>query len=472
MLKRGLRAFPLPPSSTVGLNLSGKLIARTVHTVSTSLKMGETYVNFFGGSPLNRLSWLRPSATFLNSIIASPETRWLVLKGGLPLLTTGPKRSIARLSTADVRPLLGAEPFFGQGERDGQSAPDDVSVLEAARLRHARVVFLGLHEPGGSTIGTLPSSDFTNKEESPETVVSRIKGTAYFSVDVTDIDQATVTSVLQNAQATKAGTTMEFSDARSAMGDFDGFQGALLAETLTMTDWNARNRFCPGCGSPLYSLWAGWKLTCSSLLPWADNTGRTPCPSGKGLHNYSHPRTDAVVIMFAIDKSGEKILLGRNKRFPAGLYSALTGFIEPGESFEDAVKREMREEAGVTVWDVKYHSTQPWPYPANLMVGFYATADASQPIRTDLDNELEDARWYTREEILYVLAHPEGTSFTRSDHQKMAAAAQEEKARNENGVVQQQAPAVNGSVPLKFPPFTAIATVLISEWAHGRITNV
>ncbi|KAG1798332.1 NUDIX hydrolase domain-like protein [Suillus subaureus] len=93
--------------------------------------------------------------------------------------------------------------------------------------------------------------------------------------------------------------------------------------------------------------------------------------------------------MLAIDESGEKVLLGRNKKFPGKFYSALAGFIEPGESFEDAVKREMWEEAGVKVWNVRYHSGQPWPYPANLMVGYYATADSSAPIRTDLDNELE-----------------------------------------------------------------------------------
>ncbi|KDQ55689.1 hypothetical protein JAAARDRAFT_37099 [Jaapia argillacea MUCL 33604] len=461
--------------------------------------MGETYVNFLGGAPLNRLSWLRSSATFLNSIIASPDTRWLVVQAGQPLLSTRPNadgqpRSLARLSTVDVRPFLGTEPFFGQGQKDGESAPEGVHVLEAARLRHAPIVFLGLHEPDGNTAGALPSSDFSTKGETPETVVSRIKGTAYFTVDVTDIEEETVTSVLENTQAAKAGEILEFSEPRSAMGSFDGFQAAIFAETRSMVDWNARNKFCPACGSPVYSLWAGWKLTCSSLLPWADNSGRKPCPTAKGLHNFSHPRTDPVVIMIAIDQSGDKILLGRNKKFPGGFYSALAGFIEPGESFEDAVKREMWEEAGVTVWNVKYHSTQPWPYPANLMVGFYATADSSQPIRTDLDNELEDAQWYTRSEVLTILGRPGGTSFTRRDHRQMAA-AQEERINNESAPqqgaavlahsdpniqqskgkedeIKQKDQAPNGLPPIKVPPLTAIAGVLISEWAHGRITNI
>ncbi|EEB87729.1 hypothetical protein MPER_14823, partial [Moniliophthora perniciosa FA553] len=76
------------------------------------------------------------------------------------------------------------------------------------------------------------------------------------------------------------------------------------------------------------------------------------------------------------------------RKFPLMFYSALAGFIEPGEAFEDSVMREMWEEAGVRVWDVTYHSAQPWPYPANLMVGYYARADSTKPIRTDLDNEL------------------------------------------------------------------------------------
>jgi len=259
-----------------------------------------------------------------------------------------------------------------------------------------------------------------------------------------------------------------------------------------MVDWNQRNKFCPACGSPVYSLWAGWKLSCTSLLPWADNTDRKPCPSGRGLHNFAHPRTDPVVIMLAIDESGEKILLGRNKKFPGKFYSALAGFMEPGESFEDAVKREMWEEAGVKVWNVRYHSGQPWPYPANLMVGFYATADSSAPIRTDLDNELEDARWYTREEVLAVLRHRSGTDFSRRDYKAMAAIQDGPDANSDANKAQAGIAALAHSdpsimakeaamakpqeqvdkgdePPFRMPPLTAIAGVLIQHWAEGKI---
>ncbi|OCH87878.1 hypothetical protein OBBRIDRAFT_795792 [Obba rivulosa] len=444
--------------------------------------MVETHINFLGGSPLNRLSWLRTSHPFLNTVLLVPTTRWIVFRGGEPLLATEPNsatRSLARLTTADVRPLLGPEPFFAQGEHEGEIAEEGVSVLEAARFRGPPVVFLGLHETEAAGADALPSSDFSAKGDS-SSVVENIHGTPYFSLDVTEVEKEKLDQVLQDSEVGKSGAKLEFMEPRSAMQSFDAFQAAVFAEARSMVDWNARNKFCPACGSPVYSIWAGWKLTCSSLLPWADNTGRTPCPTAKGLHNFAHPRTDAVVIMAVVDETGEKILLGRNKKWPGKFYSTLAGFIEPGESFEDAVKRELWEEAGVQVWDVKYHSTQPWPYPANLMVGFFATADASKPIRVDLDNELEDARWYTRAEILEVLNHVAGATLTDRDHQKMA------EVQEAGGTAPKSVSAAKllagdlakstdkleegpKEVPFRVPPLTAIAGVLISEWAHRKV---
>ncbi|KAI0663364.1 NUDIX hydrolase domain-like protein [Cubamyces menziesii] len=450
--------------------------------------MGEAYVNFLSGSPLNRLSWLRTSQPFLNAIAHAPSTRWLVFKEGQPLLHTQPsasKQSLARLTTSDVKPLLGPEPFFAQGQQEGELAQPDVPVLEAARLRGPPIVFLGLHETDADSSNALPSSEFSAKT-SAETVIANIKGTPYFSLDVSDVTSADVDKMLQ-AAATRAGGEFDFSEPRAALALFDAFEAALSAEARSMVDWNARNKYCPACGSPVHSLWAGWKLTCSSLLPWADNTGRKPCPTARGLHNFAHPRTDAVVIMAVIDETGDKILLGRNK-WPGKFYSCMAGFIEPGESFEDAVKRELWEEAGVKVWNVSYHSSQPWPYPANLMVGFYAIANSSQPLRTDLDNELEEARWYTRQEILQVLGHRDGTTLTRRDHRGFAAAAEKSNPNDQqqpttsstanplagDAVKAGEKEAANAvqeplsAPPFKIPPLSAIAGVLIAEWAHGR----
>lgn len=429
--------------------------------------MGETFTNFLGGSPLNRLSWLRTSHSFLNAVVVSPATKWIVFNGGQPLIASHPgtqKRSLALLTTEDVKPLLGAEPFFGQCEQEGEDCAPGLPVLEAARVRGPPIVFLGLKEAETSS-SALPSSDFKD----PHSAVEKLSGTTYFSVDVVNLDESKVNEVVENTELAKEGSTLTFLEPRAAMTSLDAYTAAIFAEARSMVDWNQRNKFCPACGSPVYSLWAGWKLACTSLLPWADNTDKKPCPSGRGLHNFAHPRTDPVVIMLAIDESGEKVLLGRNKKFPFKFYSALAGFVEPGETFEDAVKREMWEEAGVKVWNIRYHSGQPWPYPANLMIGFYATADSSAPIRTDLDNELEDARWYTREEILAVLRHPSGTDFSRRDYKKIAEI--QDGPDNNTAKPQEQFVEVhNDDEPLfRMPAPTAIAGVLIQHWAEGKI---
>ncbi|KAG0696954.1 NUDIX hydrolase domain-like protein [Suillus ampliporus] len=438
--------------------------------------MGEAFTNFFGGSPLNRLSWLRTSHSFLNAVVVSPATRWILFNGGQPLIASHPgtqNRSLALLTTEDVKPLLGAEPFFGQCEQEGEHCAPDVPALEAARVRGLPIVFLGLKE--AETSGSaLPSSDFKD----PHTAVEKLKGIPN-----------KINEFIENSELAKDGSTLTFLEPRAAMSSLDAYTSAIFAEARSMVDWNQRNKFCPACGSPAYSMWAGWKLACTSLLPWADNADRKPCPSGRGLHNFAHPRTDPVVIMLAVDESGEKILLGRNKKFPAKFYSALAGFIEPGETFEDAVKREMWEEAGVKVWNPRYHSGQPWPYPANLM------PDSSAPIRTDLDNELEDAGWYTREEVLAVLRHTSGTNMSRRDYKKMAeiqdgpdskpAATDTQSGTvslvhsdpsikaKEAAMTKPQERSVEDNTddepPFRMPPVTALAGVLIQHWAEGKI---
>ncbi|KAI0339944.1 hypothetical protein BDW22DRAFT_1431421 [Trametopsis cervina] len=414
-------------------------------------KTQEAPINFFGGSPLNRLAWLRTSEPFLHAIIDHQSTRWVLFNKGNPLLATleGSKQGkVATLSTPEVRPLLGAAPYFAQGQHEGDLADEGVSVLEAARLRGPGIIFLGLHEHDGEGSGALPSSDFSKKDAAA--VAAKVQGDPYFSLDVSGLEEQKVDEVLRGAEGSLGGQKLSFVDSRASMSSMDQFSAGIIAEARALVDWNARNKFCASCGSPVYSLWAGWKLSCTTLLPWADREGKTPCPTGVGLHNQSHPRTDPVVIMAVLNQNNDKILLGRNRKWPGKFYSALAGFIEPGEAFEDAVRRELWEEAGLKVWGVRYHSTQPWPFPANLMVGFYAIADESLPTRTDLDNELEDARWYTREEILQVLANPLGTKMQGNDPSIKLGPTESEP-------------------PFRVPPNTAIAGVLISDWAHRKV---
>lgn len=165
-----------------------------------------------------------------------------------------------------------------------------------------------------------------------------------------------------------------------------------LAEAKALLGWHARHRFCPNCGSPSDLVDAGW---------------RRECPSCKAQH---FPRTDPVAIMLPI--SGERCVLGRSPRFAASMWSCLAGFIEPGETIEEAVRREVWEEVGIMCGRVSYFASQPWPFPMSLMIGCHAEAQ-SEKIVVDR-SELEDARWFSREEVALMLLrkHPQGLTAT------------------------------------------------------------
>ncbi|WP_137388382.1 NAD(+) diphosphatase [Rhodoligotrophos defluvii] len=162
----------------------------------------------------------------------------------------------------------------------------------------------------------------------------------------------------------------------------------VLAQARTLLHWHSTHRFCSRCGAP---------------SEMRDGGYRRHCPACAADH---FPRTDPVSIMLVT--MGDRCLLGRQARFAPGMYSALAGFIEPGETIEEAARREVFEEAGIRVGEVRYHSSQPWPFPANLMIGVLAEG-LSETITIDR-TELEDARWFTREEVRAMLAgrHPAG----------------------------------------------------------------
>jgi NAD+ diphosphatase len=171
-----------------------------------------------------------------------------------------------------------------------------------------------------------------------------------------------------------------FIDVRSCAMQGQARDAAVLSQARSLIDWHARHRFCAACGRPTEPRDAGYMRQC----------GNDGC---KAQH---FPRTDPVTIMLVFDAAGN-VLLGRSHRFVANTYSALAGFVEPGENIEEAVRREVHEETGIVCGRVRYHSSQPWPFPSSLMIGCYADAETSE-IRLD-GAELEDARWFTRAEI-------------------------------------------------------------------------
>lgn len=164
---------------------------------------------------------------------------------------------------------------------------------------------------------------------------------------------------------------------------------ALYGGARSLVDWHARHGFCAACGSPTVLFRAGWGRRCDSC---------------RAEH---FPRVDPVVIMLA--ECDGRVLVGRQPQFPPGMYSALAGFVEPGESLEEAVARELFEEAGIRVRDVSYVASQPWPFPSSLMIGCRAVTD--DPALTLDETEIEAAMWVDRSDVRAALAGDMGAPF-------------------------------------------------------------
>jgi NAD+ diphosphatase len=187
----------------------------------------------------------------------------------------------------------------------------------------------------------------------------------------------------------KARNDLKLIDLRTIalQGEVEAVHVPPLAEAKAILGWHARHRFCPNCSAATTLTQAGW---------------RRDCPVCKAEH---FPRTDPVVIMLPI--AGDRCVLGRSPRFPPTMWSCLAGFCEPGEAIEEAVRREVAEEVGISCARVKYFASQPWPFPSSLMIGCHAEA-VSDTIVIDKD-EIEEARWFDRAELELMLTrqHPE-----------------------------------------------------------------
>lgn len=210
----------------------------------------------------------------------------------------------------------------------------------------------------------------------PPTLLGADAKRTYFAVSITDD---------QREQILKTHPDAEFADLRRASIDMDAKHAGILAYAKALHYWQHRHQFCGVCGHPNRLLEAGHRLAC-------DN---------EECSRETFPRIDPAIIVLVTE--GDACLLGRNPRWPPHRFSTLAGFVEPGESLEDAVVREVYEEAGVSLSRVNYVSSQPWPFPASAMCGFYAEAE-SRDFR--LSEELEEIRWFSPGELTRaVLAH-------------------------------------------------------------------
>ncbi|RYP34793.1 hypothetical protein DL767_004130 [Monosporascus sp. MG133] len=389
-----------------------------------SRKFGREVSNYFSGSPLNRMSFLRTDHAFLAAAFAHPSTAFLLMDDLAPLVRD--PSHLAYVGRDDVVPLTGGEPFAKSEEEQVREFNSDVALPV--------ILFLGIDQ-------TKTAGGFEHR---------KYKGTPYFAVDVTPRGSMAEAAkgVLERA---KAKGFSVLAGARHIT--LNAPEAAIYAQARALLDWNARNPYCAACSQRTMSVNAGAKRVCPPT-DWAGvpeggkPKERADCPTRRGVSNLSFPRTDPTVIMAIVSADGTKLLLGRQKRWPPYWYSTLAGFLEPGESVEEAVRRETWEESGVTVGRVVLHSSQPWPYPANLMLGAIgqATPDG-ETIHLGHDQELESARWFPLDEVREALLT--GVSGLGED-----------------------APEGYKEGALRLPPQTAIANRLIDAVAGGYLAAV
>ena len=212
------------------------------------------------------------------------------------------------------------------------------------------------------------------------------EGTPFFTIDLSHLDEPPVPSSADGV----------FVGLRDVGGTMDRADGALLSYAKGLIHWHERHSFCARCGSLSEARDAGHVRVCVN----------PDC-------NTSHfPRTDPAVIMLV--HRGDRCVLAHNRRNPLPMFSTLAGFVEPGESLEEAVAREVLEEVGIRVGNVRYHSSQPWPFPGNIMLGFHAEAESTEI--TVEEAELVEARWFERDDIINAaesdlkLSRPESIS--------------------------------------------------------------
>jgi NAD+ diphosphatase len=268
-----------------------------------------------------------------------------------------------------MRPIVPSRPnpFTGGTLDRAGHRREDAAWVEAARADAAsRHVYLWRGQP--LLHGEPPRAVLAAQapEEAPWVFLGLQDGTPLFAHDL---------SALETPPAPQGA----YAELRALTSLLPADDATILATARGMLHWRATTRFCPHCGAPLAPVRGGYVLHCPAC----------------GTEQF--PRTDAAVIMLVTD--GERLLLGQSHKFPIerNFFSTLAGFVEPGESLEDAVRREVAEEVGVRVGAVAYHSSQPWPFPASLMLGYYAEA-----LSTDIvldTTEMRAARWFTPADI-------------------------------------------------------------------------
>lgn len=239
---------------------------------------------------------------------------------------------------------------------------------------------------GGTKLAHRPAKTFGSEPPAEALLLGEEGGVGYWAIQV----DAEVPAAPLDWRAWKdieSSDEERWLDLRGAGAFLGATCAGLFTTAVGLINWHTRGKFCAKCGSPVDRVKAGWATQCT----------------GCGREEY--PRTDPAVICLVHDGPGDgtRVLLARQPIWPKGRYSVLAGFVEAGESLEACVAREIGEEVGVDVTEIRYLGSQPWPFPRSLMLGFAATASPDQPLRLQ-DGEIEEAHWVTRDEVKAALA--------------------------------------------------------------------
>ncbi|XP_020650075.3 NAD-capped RNA hydrolase NUDT12 [Pogona vitticeps] len=387
LLERGCDKFITNGSNQTALDIARFWGYKNIANLLSDVKDGlqpflltsevREHENYFSRTLLDRKSEKRVDSEWLNMKQKQPTTVYIIFSNLSPLVTSDddsedsfrvPKTKLCRLCYKDVKEYL---------------KPSGAITL----------VFLGVElQRKNSLLPTVHGQDSNESEDD--------KLVAWFALKM---DAATADRFLQE----HPGCYFLHPPMPSLLQLFE-YEAGVIAQARSVLAWDSRYQFCPTCGSATKLEDGGYKKSCL----------KEDCLSHQGIHNTCYPRVDPVVIMQVIHPDGNHCLLGRKKTFPPHMYSCLAGFVEPGETIENAVRREVDEESGVKVGHVQYVSCQPWPMPSSLMIGCIAAA-VSTEIKVD-NIELEDARWFSREQVVEIVSKRNQSAFLVPPHQAIA----------------------------------------------------
>lgn len=365
---------------------------------------------YFGHESLNRISFMREESDFVTSAVLHDSAKFVFFKETNPLVLKNSDRKLVVLDNRLLRKQANWILVLTSWAAD--NANHDPTVRDGNK---PTVLFMGIED---ESVG-LDLQNLKAQEDEGEQFLDyqgRYQGVPYFAVDVTASKELEQTVVDAAYAATNAEPdTIFFSYSRKHFFGFDDQEGALFSHGKQFLDWLDRNRFCPGCGHKVIPIHAGGKLRCTNPV----EEGHESCPvKAAPVSNVSFPRTDAVIITAITDKDRTKMLLSLSKRYAElKMYSCTAGFMEPAELVEVATTREIWEETGVVCRKINMVLTQPWPFPANLMIGCVAEVDfngVNETINLGHDKELADARWFDMDfvrQLIYerkTVSNPEG----------------------------------------------------------------